>query len=157
MPKVLTADRSAAFDDDGWLAPIRVMSEAVASELRERLGAEERRLGGPLDGSRRQKPHLLYSWLANVVFHEPILDAVEDPYGPDLLCWSSILFVKEAHTSSFVSWHQDSTYWGLSHPDVVTAWLAITASLVGSQRSVGGPAPAGERRKPPSAWLPTSP
>jgi ectoine hydroxylase-related dioxygenase (phytanoyl-CoA dioxygenase family) len=27
-----------------------------------------------------------------------------------------------------VSWHQDSTYWGLSKPDVVTAWVALTPS-----------------------------
>lgn len=130
VPKVLTTAQIDAFRRDGWVAPIRVMAEEVASELRERLQAEERRLGGPLDGSMRQKSHLLYSWLADVVFHEPILDAVEDLYGPDLLCWSSTLFVKEAHTTSFVSWHQDSTYWGLSRPDVVTAWLAITASNV---------------------------
>jgi ectoine hydroxylase-related dioxygenase (phytanoyl-CoA dioxygenase family) len=27
-----------------------------------------------------------------------------------------------------VSWHQDSTYWGLSRPDVVTAWVALSPS-----------------------------
>jgi len=27
-----------------------------------------------------------------------------------------------------VSWHQDSTYWGLDKPDVVTAWVALTPS-----------------------------
>ena len=27
-----------------------------------------------------------------------------------------------------MSWHQDSTYWGLSRPDVVTAWVALSAS-----------------------------
>jgi non-haem Fe2+, alpha-ketoglutarate-dependent halogenase len=31
-----------------------------------------------------------------------------------------------------VSWHQDSTYWGLSEPDVVTAWVAFTPSTVES-------------------------
>ena len=25
-----------------------------------------------------------------------------------------------------MSWHQDSTYWGVSTPDVVTAWFAFT-------------------------------
>ena len=78
----------------------------------------------------RQKPHLLYSWLADLVHHEPILDIVEDLHGPDLLCWSTTLFIKEAKTTSFVSWHQDSTYWGLSRPDVVTAWLAVTPSTI---------------------------
>ena len=27
-----------------------------------------------------------------------------------------------------MSWHQDSTYWGLDKPDVVTAWVALTPS-----------------------------
>jgi len=55
-----------------------------------------------------------------------ILDAVEDLHGPDLLCWTTNFFIKEAADPAFVSWHQDSTYWGLSKPDVVTAWVAFT-------------------------------
>ncbi|HEY5310408.1 MAG TPA: phytanoyl-CoA dioxygenase family protein, partial [Casimicrobiaceae bacterium] len=55
-------------------------------------------------------------------------DAIEDLYGPNLLCWSTNFFIKEAANPAFVSWHQDSTYWGLNKPDVVTAWVALTAS-----------------------------
>ncbi|MFN8024523.1 MAG: phytanoyl-CoA dioxygenase family protein [Acidimicrobiales bacterium] len=128
MPEVLGADQVERFRRDGWLAPIRVMSADAAAELRRRLEDEEQRIGGPFRGARLQKPHLLHAWLADIVFDGIVLDAVEALYGTDLLCWSSTLFVKEAHTTSFVSWHQDSTYWGLSSPDVVTAWLAITPS-----------------------------
>jgi ectoine hydroxylase-related dioxygenase (phytanoyl-CoA dioxygenase family) len=53
---------------------------------------------------------------------------VEDLIGPDILCWSSSIFIKNARDPGFVSWHQDSTYWGLDRPDVVTAWVALTAS-----------------------------
>jgi non-heme Fe2+,alpha-ketoglutarate-dependent halogenase len=116
------------FQRDGWFAPIRVISTDAAHELRERLERQEQRLGGPMSGALLQKPHLLYPWLADLVFSDTILDTVSELYGPDLLCWSSTLFVKEARTPSFVSWHQDSTYWGLSRPDVVTAWVAITES-----------------------------
>jgi non-heme Fe2+,alpha-ketoglutarate-dependent halogenase len=126
--KVLSAEQVDRFERDGWLAPIPVMSADDAQTIRERLEDEERRLGGPLAGARLQKPHLVYPWLADLVFHGTVVDAVEDLYGPDLFCWSSTLFAKEAHTGSFVSWHQDSTYWGLSRPDVVTAWVALTPS-----------------------------
>jgi non-heme Fe2+,alpha-ketoglutarate-dependent halogenase len=44
------------------------------------------------------------------------------------LCWTTNFFIKEANNPAFVSWHQDSTYWGLSRPDVVTAWVALTPS-----------------------------
>jgi ectoine hydroxylase-related dioxygenase (phytanoyl-CoA dioxygenase family) len=128
--KVLSSAQVQRFERDGWVAPVRVIGADVATGLRERLEHEERRQGGPLSGSLRQKPHLLYSWLADLAFNDTVLDAVEDLFGPDLLCWSSTLFVKEAGTASFVSWHQDSTYWGLSRPDVVTAWVAITPSTV---------------------------
>jgi ectoine hydroxylase-related dioxygenase (phytanoyl-CoA dioxygenase family) len=57
-----------------------------------------------------------------------IVDAIEDLYGPDLLCWNTNFFIKEGRTPAFVSWHQDSTYWGLSSPDVVTAWIAFSES-----------------------------
>ncbi len=92
------------------------------------LEAIEAGMGGPLRGDRRHKPHLLFPFLADLVRHPRILDAIEDLYGPDLLCWSTSFFIKEAQTPSFVSWHPDSTYWGLSSADVVTAWVALTPS-----------------------------
>jgi ectoine hydroxylase-related dioxygenase (phytanoyl-CoA dioxygenase family) len=48
--------------------------------------------------------------------------------GPELLCWTTNFFIKEAANPAFVSWHQDSTYWGLSAPEVATAWVALTPS-----------------------------
>ena len=35
-------------------------------------------------------------------------------------------------SESFVSWHQDTRYWGLSSPDVITAWLALSPASVES-------------------------
>ena len=74
----------------------------------------------------RHKSHLLFAWLPELVRRRSILDAVEDLHGPNLLCWTTNFFIKEAANPAFVSWHQDSTYWGLSRPDVVTAWVAFT-------------------------------
>src|SRR5947209_10160766 len=48
--------------------------------------------------------------------------------GPDILCWGSGFFIKNPHDAARVTWHQDSTYWGLSKPDIVTAWVALTFS-----------------------------
>ncbi len=128
MPKSLSRDQIARYRADGYLAPLRVMSAAEAGALRARLEAVEARLGGPLRGDLRHKSHLLFPFLADLVRHPAILDAVEDLIGPDILCWNSNFFIKEAATPSFVSWHQDSTYWGLSSADVVTAWVALTPS-----------------------------
>jgi phytanoyl-CoA dioxygenase PhyH len=126
MTKILSPEQIAQFEREGCVFPIRVMSEADAARLRVRLEEFEGRTGAPLRGDLRHKAHLLFSWLADLVRHDIILDAIEDVYGSDLLCWSSNFFIKEARDPAFVSWHQDSTYWGLDKPDVVTAWVAFT-------------------------------
>ena len=126
MPKCLTPAQIEQYREEGCVFPIRSMSEREAAEFRGRLEAFERRTGGPLKGDMRHKSHLLFTWLAELVRRSAILDTVEDLHGPDLLCWTTNFFIKEAADPAFVSWHQDSTYWGLSTPDVVTAWVAFT-------------------------------
>ncbi|MBS0662425.1 MAG: phytanoyl-CoA dioxygenase family protein [Verrucomicrobia bacterium] len=128
MPKVLTSAQVEQFRRDGYVHPIRLMSEAQAGELRARLEAYEASTGGPLQGDLRHKAHLVFAWLADLVHHDVVVSAVEDLYGPDLFCWSSTFFIKEPRNPSFVSWHQDSTYWGLNRADVVTAWIALSPS-----------------------------
>jgi hypothetical protein len=128
--KLLTPAQHAQYLEKGYIAPVRIMSVEQAAAIRQRLEAFEREHGGPLKGSMRHKSHLLFSWLADLVRYESILDAVEDLYGPNLLCWTSNFFIKEACDPGYVSWHQDSTYWGLSRPDVVTAWVALSSSTV---------------------------
>jgi len=126
---VLTRQQVDAYASEGYLFPLRAMSEAQADACRLRLEENETRTGGPLRASMRSKPHLFLAWAAELVRLPTILDAVEDLLGPDLLCWSSSFFIKGKRDPGFVSWHQDSTYWGLSHPDVVTAWVALSPSM----------------------------
>jgi ectoine hydroxylase-related dioxygenase (phytanoyl-CoA dioxygenase family) len=132
MPKVLSAVEVARYHRDGFHFPVGVLSAAEACSYRDRLEANERQLGGPLSGNMRQKPHLLFTWANELARHPRILDAVEDVIGPDILCWSTTFFTKEAHSPSFVSWHQDATYWGLSTNDVITAWVAFADAPVES-------------------------
>jgi len=128
MPKLLSEAQIAQYRDEGYLAPIHIMDEDEAMRLRAELEAVEARMGGPLRGDLRHKSHLLFPFLADLVRHPRLLDAVEDVLGPDLLCWNTNFFIKEAENPAFVSWHQDSTYWGLSAPEVATAWVALTPS-----------------------------
>jgi non-haem Fe2+, alpha-ketoglutarate-dependent halogenase len=140
MPKLLSPSEIEQYRDQGFIHPIRVMSKAEAAALRARLERFERETGGPLKGSFRHKSHLLFTWLAELVRHPRILDAVEDLYGGDLLCWSSNFFIKERESPAFVSWHQDSTYWGLDRPEVVSAWVAFTpaSDANGAMRVIPG-------------------
>ena len=132
MTKRLSAEAVAQYRRDGFHFPLRVLSTEEARSYRDRLEAAERAAGGPLAGDRRHKIHLLYTWANQLARHPAILDAVEDVIGPDILCWSTTFFTKEAQSPSFVSWHQDATYWGLSTDDVITAWVAFADAPVES-------------------------
>jgi non-haem Fe2+, alpha-ketoglutarate-dependent halogenase len=130
MTKLLSEAQIAQYREEGYVSPVRVMAADEAAGLRRELEEVERRMGGPLCGDLRHKSHLLFPFLADLIRHPLLLDAVEDVLGPDILCWNTNFFIKEAANPAFVSWHQDSTYWGLSAPDVVTAWVALTPSTV---------------------------
>jgi ectoine hydroxylase-related dioxygenase (phytanoyl-CoA dioxygenase family) len=128
MPGSLTHDQVAAYGRDGILFPIPVMSEAEAAACVTRIEALEAHWGGRIPKRRNQKLHMLAPWLNAIVRSPAVLDAVESLIGPDIICWNGGFFSKDPGDGSFISWHQDSTYWGLSHPDVVTAWIAFTPS-----------------------------
>lgn len=128
MPKMLTKQAVEAYHRDGYYFPIRVMPESEIVDFRRRLETHERKTGQPLQGNWRHKTHLLFTWADEMVHHPRILDAVEDVLGPNILCWNTNFFIKEANSPGFVSWHQDSTYWGLEPADVITAWVAFTES-----------------------------
>ena len=132
MSKLLTSQQLDDFRRFGFVSPIRVMTEQQTTDIRERLEGYEHQTGGPLKGALRHKTHLLFKDLNDLVRQEKIVDAIEDIYGENLLCWTTNFFIKEANDPSFVSWHQDSTYWGLSKPDVVTAWIALSDSNEGN-------------------------
>ena len=129
----------ARYHAQGYLAPIRALSTAEANSYRQRLEAAE--ASGRLpDGGLRNKSHLLFPWLYDLIQHSSVLDAVEGALGPDILCWGSSFFIKEPRNKSFVSWHQDLTYWGLDPADIVTAWVAISESTLenGAMRVMPG-------------------
>jgi non-heme Fe2+,alpha-ketoglutarate-dependent halogenase len=138
--KLLAPAQVEAFMRNGYHFPLRALPADEALAYRRRMEHSEATLGGPLRGALRSKPHLIFTWANDLIRHPAILDSVEDILGPNLLVWSTSFFIKEPRDPSYVSWHQDSTYWGLSHPDVVTAWLALSVSIVenGCMRVIPG-------------------
>jgi non-haem Fe2+, alpha-ketoglutarate-dependent halogenase len=137
--RLLSEDAVRQYQAQGYVAPVRVLSIAEAGTLRARLEAFEAG-AGPMAGKLRHKSHLLFPWLHDLIQHPRILDAVEDLIGPDILCWGSSFFIKEPRNAAYVSWHQDSTYWGLEPPDIVTAWVAFSDSTTenGAMRVIPG-------------------
>ncbi len=127
------------YNEHGYFAPVRVLSTQQAAALRGKVESYEAS-SHQIEGALRNKSHLLFTWLDELIRNDNILDAVESILGPDILCWGSSFFIKNPRNPAFVSWHQDSTYWGLDPADIVTAWVAISESVVenGAMRVIPG-------------------
>ncbi len=128
MLKTLSKEQVSQYNRDGFIAPVSCLTAAEAKTFHAKFLAYEASCEGWYEMSKGQKLYLLQTWARDLGRHQKILDAVEDILGPNLMVWGLSLFVKDAKSSSYVSWHQDSTYWGLSKPNVVTAWIALSPS-----------------------------
>jgi hypothetical protein len=116
------------YEENGYLFPLPALDQTEVRTLRGRFEGLCAREGGRLSRSTNTRPHLLLTWLDALIRDPRILDPVESILGPDILCWASGFFAKAPGDGTFVSWHQDATYWGLSSHDVVTAWIALSPS-----------------------------
>lgn len=130
MTRHLSPEQVSAYERDGFVFPIDVLTPEEVRAFRGELEDWERTRGAPIDFPEKSKSYLLFGWADALVHHPKILDAVEDVIGPDILVYHSTLFLKEARTPAFVRWHQDSTYFYLEPHLHVTAWVALSDASV---------------------------
>ncbi len=121
------ADIAACFKQDGYYFPLSVMSPDKALGYRAELDGLQERIEQEKLGNKGQLNfgHIIFPFADEIVRHPRILDAVETILGPDILAWGSTFFIKDAHSPSYVSWHQDLRYWGLDSEDQVSVWVAL--------------------------------
>ncbi len=128
----LTPAQQAAYREDGYLFPIRVMSEDDAADLRTRLEAFEAEwldngLDLPLNTYKRINAQIVMPIAHEMGSHAGILDAVEGVLGPNIMLYSVEFLIKEPRTKAVVTMHQDLAYWGMGEIDgLTTAWLALS-------------------------------
>ncbi len=128
MPKVLTEDQIARYENDGFLFPYDVCSEAEAAAMHRKFEQMEETLGEEPQQRFRIKAHLPFPWLCDLVRHPRLLDALEDLFGPDILCWGASFFTKKARDPRFISWHTDSFFYGFEPAETATAWFSFNES-----------------------------
>ena len=132
MRKKLTDAQVGAWEEDGCIFPIRAVSPADAEANYRRFLALEEKIGEEPQTRYKIKAHLPFPWMWDIIRNDAILDAVEDLIGPNILCWGSSFFSKQARDPRFVSWHQDTTYYGLSERATINVWYAFSPSNVDS-------------------------
>ncbi len=134
----LSAAQQDQYWRDGFLFPINVMAASEAQELRNELETIEDHwldadLPLPLNTYKRVNSYVVIPMAAKLASDPRVLDIIEGLLGPNILVWSAEFFIKEPNTKSFVSMHQDLTYWGLDAVDgLVTAWIALSPATVAS-------------------------
>ena len=130
MPKKLTTEQVEAYARDGYVCPVDAFSTERTQAWRDRLESFERAQGQKLTRGHNFKPHLLFPWVDEIVHSPEVLDAVEDLIGPDIRLFHLSVWPKDAGSGTFVSWHQDATYFALEPACHVTAWVALSDAPV---------------------------
>lgn len=115
------------FQRDGYVFPLQVMPAAEALAWRAHFETLNERIAARRLGNKGQinLAHVVFPFVAGIARLPTVLDAVEAVLGPNILLWDSTFFTKEAGTASYVSWHQDLRYWGLSGDAEVAVWVAL--------------------------------
>jgi hypothetical protein len=126
MTGVITPEQAEFFKREGYLSPVRAISAEEAADYRSRIEDYEKASGEEVNKRLKIKAHLAFPWLVQLARHPRIVSAVQSLIGPDVLLFGSSAFAKNAHDPRFVSWHQDSAYYGLDPHEEVTVWLALS-------------------------------
>lgn len=111
------------YDADGYISGVPIISGNEAAEHRRAMEKVEDRIGSL---HYRSKAHTFLTSPLHLATHSTALDIVESMIGPDVLFYNVTYIIKEPNSASHVSWHQDLTYWGLSHDDQVSMGLALS-------------------------------
>ena len=117
MSKILTKEQLVRSQTEGCVFPVRIMEIEKAHEYRSTYEAIEARKGKDVPELLSVKPHILFPWLFELATTPTLLDAMEDLLGPNLLLTTCAIWPKKANDPSFVTWHQDSTYFGYDPMD----------------------------------------
>ncbi len=111
------------YNQNGFISPVRIISSEEAKKHRSILENTEKILGNM---HYQSKIHTILKSAYDLATHQNILDIVEKAIGPNILLHNTTYIIKEPQTPAFVSWHQDLTYWGFSHDDQISVWLALS-------------------------------
>jgi len=125
------------FERDGFVSGIDVISSEDAARHRDAMEAAETAFGNV---HYKTKVHTILRSPFELATLPGVLDIVEQLIGFNILLYNVTYIVKEPGSTSFVSWHQDLTYWGFSHDDQVSMWLALSPATEqsGCMRMVAG-------------------
>ncbi|MEY3486575.1 MAG: hypothetical protein RL075_580, partial [Pseudomonadota bacterium] len=78
MTLLLSPGQVEAYERDGFVFPVDVLTSHEVKEFRGELQAWEKARGSAIDFPEKSKSYLLFNWADQLVHHPKILDAVQD-------------------------------------------------------------------------------
>ena len=127
-PQRLTREQLDFYNEQGYVFPVAIYSEAESSANRQYFDMLLREMNAYRDGRDSYAIngyHMRCQGLWDIVTEPRILDYVEAIVGPNIIAWGTHFFCKMPHDPKVVPWHQDASYWPLSPARTMTVWLAI--------------------------------
>jgi hypothetical protein len=138
----LSPEQIAFFEENGYLAGIRLLNERQIEWLREELSrlmeptAPGHSLFHEFHSNESSDPstvlfHALGAWRIEPGFHDLLwhprfIRSSEQLLGGPVRFWHDQLFCKPAHHGGVVAWHQDYSYWTRTTPLAhLTCWIGL--------------------------------
>jgi ectoine hydroxylase-related dioxygenase (phytanoyl-CoA dioxygenase family) len=109
--------------DKGFISAIDIVSSETARQHRIALETVKSQIGSLHYIS---KVHTILQSPFELATNPALLNVVEACIGHYLLLYNVTYIIKEPHSKSHVSWHQDLTYWGFDSDDQISVWLALS-------------------------------
>ena len=130
----LTDDQVGFFQENGYLAGIRILDDDQVELLRSELprlmdpDVPSRELFYEFNTNESADPnkvlfHALGAWRVSPAFHDLLwhpafVVPASQLLGGPVRFWHDQLFVKPAHDGGVVIWHQDYSYWTRTKPKI---------------------------------------
>ena len=132
-PAVLTSEQIDTFNEQGYLKPFRIYSDAEIGDIRNEFDGMIEKVMARGDHNYSIISAHLKSAMVHDIMNEPrIVAYISDLLGDDIVGWGAHFFCKLPGDGKIVNWHQDASFWPLSPSKTVTAWLAIDDADTGN-------------------------
>lgn len=138
----LSSDQVRFFDENGYVAGVRILSDEQVDRLRREL---QGLLGSAGSGNElfheyhtnestdpaRVLFHALGAWriqpgFHDLLWHPAFVVPAAQLLGGAVRFWHDQLFCKPAHHGGVVAWHQDYSYWTRTQPMAhLTCWIGL--------------------------------
>ena len=111
------------YEKDGFYSPVSVIDTSLALDYRNILEKTESKVELL---NYRYKIHTALDFAYQLAINEKLLDKIESLIGPNILLYNTSFVIKEPHSKTHISWHQDLSYWGFNDDKQVAAWVALS-------------------------------